>query len=43
VSAVFGNVEPVELTEWLLASGLHRVRLQLQMHKYIWEPNKRGV
>jgi 7-carboxy-7-deazaguanine synthase len=43
VSAVFGAVEPVELTEWLLASGLHRVRLQLQLHKYIWEPNKRGV
>ena len=43
VSAVFGNVEPVELAEWLLASRLHRVRFQLQLHKYIWEPNKRGV
>ena len=43
VSAVFGNVEPVELTEWLLASDLHRVRLQLQLHKYIWSPDSRGV
>jgi 7-carboxy-7-deazaguanine synthase len=43
VSAVFGAVEPVELTEWLLASGLYHVRMQLQMHKYIWEPNERGV
>jgi 7-carboxy-7-deazaguanine synthase len=43
VSAVFGAVEPVELVEWLLTSGLHRVRVQLQLHKYIWEPTKRGV
>jgi 7-carboxy-7-deazaguanine synthase len=43
VSCVFGAVQPVELVTWLLASGLHRVRMQLQMHKYIWEPTKRGV
>jgi 7-carboxy-7-deazaguanine synthase len=36
-------VKPVELVEWLLASGLHRVRMQLQMHKYIWDPKARGV
>jgi len=43
VSFVFGAVLPVELVTWLLASGLYRVRMQLQMHKYIWEPTKRGV
>jgi 7-carboxy-7-deazaguanine synthase len=43
VSCVFGGVQPVELVGWLLESGLHRVRMQLQMHKYIWEPTKRGV
>jgi len=43
VSAVFGAVAPVDLVGWLLASGLHRVRVQLQMHKYIWEPSTRGV
>jgi 7-carboxy-7-deazaguanine synthase len=43
VSAVFGSVEPIDLAEWLLASGLHQVRFQLQLHKYIWEPNRRGV
>jgi 7-carboxy-7-deazaguanine synthase len=42
LSAVFGKVQPVELAEWLLASGLN-VRLQLQMHKYIWDPQARGV
>jgi 7-carboxy-7-deazaguanine synthase len=43
VSCVFGSVKPVELVEWLLASGLQRVRFQLQMHKYIWDPKARGV
>ncbi len=43
VSCVFGRVQPVELVGWLLDSGLHRVRMQLQMHKYIWEPTTRGV
>jgi 7-carboxy-7-deazaguanine synthase len=42
-SCVFGRVQSVELVNWLLESGLHRVRFQLQMHKYIWEPTKRGV
>jgi 7-carboxy-7-deazaguanine synthase len=43
VSPVFGAVEPVELVGWLLDSGLSRVRFQLQMHKFIWHPAKRGV
>ena len=43
VSCVFSGVKPVELVGWLLASGLPRVRVQLQMHKYIWEPTTRGV
>jgi 7-carboxy-7-deazaguanine synthase len=43
VSCVFSAVQPVELVGWLLESGLHHVRMQLQMHKYIWEPAKRGV
>jgi 7-carboxy-7-deazaguanine synthase len=43
LSAVFGEVQPLQLTEWLLASGLQQVRVQLQMHKYIWDPKARGV
>jgi 7-carboxy-7-deazaguanine synthase len=42
VSAVFGSVELIALAEWVLASGLN-VRMQLQMHKYIWDPKARGV
>jgi 7-carboxy-7-deazaguanine synthase len=43
VSTAFGDVKPVDLVDWLLQSRLHRVRMQLQMHKYIWSPIARGV
>lgn len=43
VSAAFGGVTPVDLVGWLLAARLPRVRMQLQMHKYIWDPAARGV
>ena len=41
-SVVFGKLEPVELVNWILEDKLN-VRFQLQMHKYIWEPEKKGV
>lgn len=41
-SGVFGELEPQQLAEWLLADRL-RARLQLQLHKVIWGPDKRGV
>jgi 7-carboxy-7-deazaguanine synthase len=43
VSAAFHTITTRELAEWLLGSGLQRVRMQLQMHKYIWDPAARGV
>jgi 7-carboxy-7-deazaguanine synthase len=42
MSVVFGVLAPVELAEWILRSGAN-VRFQLQMHKFIWEPETRGV
>jgi 7-carboxy-7-deazaguanine synthase len=42
LSPVFGAVAPLELATWLLDSGL-QVRMQLQLHKYIWDPETRGV
>jgi len=42
LSAVFDSVTPHELANWLLEAGL-QVRLQLQLHKYIWNPLARGV
>lgn len=41
-SPVFGEGDPRQLAEWVLADRLP-VRFQLQMHKYIWAPDMRGV
>jgi len=41
-SPVHGVLEPRLLAEWILADRLE-VRLQLQVHKYIWDPATRGV
>jgi len=42
-SPVFGKITALDLATWILADALPRVRMQIQMHKIIWEPNKRGV
>ena len=39
---VFGELEPRRLAEWILEDRLP-VRLQVQLHKYIWDPDMRGV
>ncbi|MDY7109228.1 MAG: radical SAM protein [Planctomycetota bacterium] len=36
------SLPPPELAAWILADGLD-VRLQLQLHKFIWDPGRRGV
>ena len=41
-SNVFSELEPIQLAEWILKDNL-KVRFQIQMHKYIWNPAKRGV
>ena len=35
-------VDPQHLAEWMLADGLN-ARLGLQIHKFIWEPSRKGV
>ena len=42
ISAAFHDVTLRQLAEWILESRLN-VRLQLQAHKYIWDPKTRGV
>ena len=42
LSPVHGVLDPKPLSEWVLADGLP-VRVQLQLHKYIWSPTTRGV
>ena len=41
-SVVFGDLEPVTIVNWILDDKLD-VRFQLQMHKYIWHPEAKGV
>ncbi len=41
-SPASGIVEPKTLAKWLLESGV-RARLNLQLHKFIWRPDARGV
>ncbi|MCB9506391.1 MAG: radical SAM protein [Myxococcales bacterium] len=41
-SPVFGELHPRQLAEWVLADALP-ARVQLQLHKFIWEPDARGV
>ncbi|MBJ6760305.1 radical SAM protein [Myxococcaceae bacterium JPH2] len=41
-STVFDKLHPRQLAEWIIDDRLP-VRFQLQMHKYMWEPNARGV
>jgi 7-carboxy-7-deazaguanine synthase len=42
LSPAFGKLHPRELSEWILRDGLD-VRLGLQIHKFIWDPDMHGV
>jgi 7-carboxy-7-deazaguanine synthase len=41
-SPIFGRIEPRQIVEWILEDRLN-VRFQLQMHKFIWAPETKGV
>lgn len=43
VSPIFGQIEPKEIVEFLKNHNLCYIRLQLQIHKIIWDKNMRGV
>ncbi len=43
ISPVFGNIEPAEIVDFMVENKLNDVNLQLQLHKFIWDPNMRGV
>ena len=42
ISPAWGAIDLKDLADWVSASGLE-VRLQLQLHKYIWGAEARGV
>ena len=43
ISPVFGRIEPADIVNFMAAERINGVRLQLQLHKFIWDPDKRGV
>ncbi|HGE72891.1 TPA: radical SAM protein [Candidatus Poribacteria bacterium] len=42
LSTAYGLLKPADVVQWMLNDSL-KVRFQLQIHKYIWHPNVRGV
>ena len=42
MSPVFNEINNIELATWILEDKLN-VRFQIQLHKYIWHPETRGV
>lgn len=42
-SPVLGKIEPAEIVEFMKTERLDKVRLQLQLHKIIWDPAQKGV
>lgn len=42
-SPVFGKIEPAEIVDFMLNKRMNKARIQIQMHKVIWDPNERGV
>lgn len=45
LSPVFGKVEPSQIVDFMKREFLGRenIRVQLQLHKFIWKPETRGV
>ena len=43
VSPVFGQIEPKDIVQYMIDNELNDVRLQLQIHKFIYPVDMRGV
>lgn len=42
-SPVFGAIEPKDIVQFILDNKMYNCKVQLQMHKFIWDPQERGV
>ena len=42
-SPVFGEIEPEKIVNFVISNKLNNCKVQLQLHKIIWDPDKRGV
>lgn len=43
LSPVFGRLEPSDIVSYMIEHSMNGVKLQLQLHKFIWHPRARGV
>lgn len=42
-SPVFNSIDPIEIVKFMKENRLNGVNLQLQIHKFIWDPESKGV
>lgn len=42
-SPVFNSIDPIEIVKFIKENRLNGVNLQLQIHKFIWDPESKGV
>ncbi len=42
-SPVFDKIKPVQIVDFVIKHNLNNVNVQLQLHKFIWDPNAKGV
>jgi 7-carboxy-7-deazaguanine synthase len=43
ISPVFGSINPEEIVEFMKDNKMNNINLQIQLHKIIWDPQKKGV
>ena len=43
ISPVFGAIEPAAIVDFMRERSLMHAKLQLQLHKFIWPNQERGV
>ncbi|MCM1082687.1 MAG: putative 7-carboxy-7-deazaguanine synthase QueE [Clostridium sp.] len=43
LSSAFNSITPKDIVAFMIENNMNKVRIQLQMHKYIWEPDRKGV
>lgn len=43
ISPVWGDIQPVEIVEYMKNHKLNGYKMQMQIHKFIWDPDKRSV
>lgn len=42
-SPSFGQIDPKDMVNYLVKNKLNNVKMQLQLHKFIWSPSQKGV